>query len=169
MDPSRAPFGLAWGMSKEAFNSVGWGDGLNPNSGNTGAVLRFFPHTSGVPHVPQDAEMIDLFFGYNNRLFRVYAQGENGSSDYVKERYEKFKSLLNEIYGPGSETVASQSWFRRPEYGSISRYTSFSTNDVEVDLSLHFGNPFYWVIDYENRAGATEFHAQHRKNEKDAL
>jgi hypothetical protein len=173
----RAPFGLTWRMSIDEVSSLIQEDfryRTNPQiSEFIGTYLVC--HKGYLPRVPRDASRVTLSFGHRNQLIGVYAEGESGEAYTVTERYTKLSSLLSEIYGPGSETITAQSWFRNPPANDLLRNTTFNTNEVQVKLSLLTGylagskEAAYWIIDYKNRAGFAEFNADHRKDEKDAL
>lgn len=176
--PGRAPFQLTWGMSVKNIRDL-----VRPppqevspffelhSSQTDGTYLRLRRDYDWLPHTPDDTERVTLYFGYRDELFQVYAHGETRSADYATNRYKELSSLLSEFYGPGQETLAARSWFRKPDLESVLRQTSFNTSEVQVTLSLLSGDndAAYWSIGYWNRAGVAKFQADHLKLQKDAL
>lgn len=170
--PRKAPFGLTWGMSVESIPAFDtYYRDLVRSSEQDGTTLRLLPQLWHMLPVPHDTHSVDLYFGHRNRLFRVYAEAEPGQADAVMTRYKELSSLLSDLYGQGSETVAAQSWFRRDKPNSSLRYTSFITDEVQVKLSLLSGydDKVYWVIVFQHRTGFAEFQADHIKSQRDAL
>jgi hypothetical protein len=157
----RVPFGLIWGMSRASARQleIGGADDSSP----------FFR----LPLLPYDSYgWVRLSFGYRDRLFQVDVEERNGDRDMT--RYKELSSLLSELHGSGTETVAAQGWFGRADPGNRSlRKTWFRTGEVSVLLSLlsgsDSGNVLCWNITYWYLPGLAEFQADDHSHKKDAL
>lgn len=169
---SRGPFGLIWGMGVERLASVGMEDRTNVgDSAHDGVIRRMFPRIIHLERVPRDTRYLDVHFGYRNQLYQVYAEGAAEELDDSTKRYRDLSILLTEVYGSGSEDVPSRKWFGSTEHGAILRTTTFTTPDLEIQLSIRsgYGRKAYWTIWYTHRAGLAEFEADRLRRSKDNL
>jgi hypothetical protein len=148
---------------------MSWASARQLEGGDSDDSLPYFR----LPLVPNDSKgWVRLSFGYRDRLFKVDVEERNGDRDMT--RYKELSSLLSELYGSGTESVAAQGWFGRADPNNRSlRETWFRTGEVSVLLSLlsgsDSGNVLCWNITYWHLAGLAEFQADDHSHKKDAL
>lgn len=139
---SSAPFGLSWGMTTQEVKSVG----ANLSLKKTGQHGEQYVATS-LPKVVSDMETVMLFFGYNNRLWRIAAVSKPFENDPygsgAKARYEKLSNILAKKYGKGEQYHhQSEMWSEPDEFvmglksGRSWYYTNYQTEEIEVQLAL---------------------------------
>jgi hypothetical protein len=124
-----------------------------------------------------------LSFGFKDKLWRVAAAGTTHSADpyggATVQRYRELSSSLAEKYGPGRETDVrdTEMWKSPSEYimslkqGRASRYTTFNSPSVTVELSIRAAETdgSYYLLIYRHRAGEKEFDVDKRANERGLL
>ncbi|MCB8881780.1 hypothetical protein ACELLULO517_16140 [Acidisoma cellulosilytica] len=175
----KAPFGLTWGMSADDVTYLENGGAYDSGYNNCNAKdIRDDGISCGnvkLPDAPDDTNEIDLFLGFRDKLFGVYAAGMTGETDSVMTRYRELSSLLSDLYGPGRETVAAGRWFGREPADTTLRDTLFSTDIVQITLSMKEGelesgrDAAYWTLTYWHLAGLAEYKADELNHKKNAL
>jgi hypothetical protein len=101
--PGALPYGLEWGMSLEQVLRSGirleYGE-LQPRFGHE--YLAF-----DLPQWLGDEGHVFLYFGYDDRLWRiaVHSKGysDDGTGTALFARYDELKAMLAEAFGPGEE------------------------------------------------------------------
>jgi hypothetical protein len=177
---NKAPFGLTWGMDAGSVNDIensGVTDYLNTcddkDIRDNGISCVASRQGARLPGAPDDANEIDMFFGFSDKLYDIHAEGVTDSADSVMTRYQELSSLLFDLYGPGQETVAPTKWFGSEPINTVLRSTLFNTPTVQVTLSLREGELYsgkdaaYWTLDYLNLAGFAAYQTDalnHKKN-----
>ena len=170
--PSRAPFGLTWGMSVELVHEqlrVRDPDYTRPGLSQSHIDgTRWHWYVRFLRGFPVGAERVTLYFGHRNQLYEVFVQSQNMLKDTnAIARYRELSIVLSEVYGSGNETVAARRWFGRSEENIVLRETSFNTAYISVILSLNSRN--HWSINYLNRARLNDFLQDRRRRERDTL
>lgn len=178
-DDLRAPFGLTWGASSAEVRKSGVQLTLNPGKSNFGAEFT----ATELSKVISDIDTVILFFGYDNKLWRIAAasrtMGPDPFGSQAVARYKDIAASLAERYGHGVETdVRDHEMWKQPnEYimslhqGRAFRYTIFQSSTVNVELSVRASSSdqAYYLILFEYLVGARKFEADKKLHEKDAL
>lgn len=174
-----APFGLKWGASQDEIKAMGI-HLSNEIDGGFGRQVE----ARKLPKVVSDAEHVTLFFGYDNRLFRVAAissEFQNDKAGYkAVVRYNELKSALDERYGKGKETAfggGGEYMQKRENFayslksGDRYHYTNWNAKGLGIELSVRSTDMTntYWVLIYTVKDLEKEFEASKRRKEKEAL
>ena len=102
-----------------------------------------------------DIESIILYFGFDDRLWRIAINGkgmlaDDGTGTALLARYDEVRELLVEEYGEGvanhhrdEGAVANHSWYLGTlQTGTSWHYSQFDTDEVSVQLGLRARNLF---------------------------
>lgn len=174
-----APFGLTWGIGVEDVRKMGVE--LKETQKNTQFGTSY--SASKLPKVLGDQELTLLFFGFNDRLWRIVAASKNFSnSPYgiaVKDRYQELVGILAEKYGkPSSFHKLGSSIYSQPEYflagirgGESSWFSNFNTSELELQLNISATDhsTAHWVMIFENKALKKSFELDRKGKEKGTL
>jgi len=137
-DGSRPPgdllsgLGLAWGMSVDDVLDLGYYDlaEMDPEPGHG------IPYMADrYPRVLDDMSRLFLFFGYDDRLWRIAILGggvrdRSGLGTALFERYDELNAMLAQIYGEGVQ------YHFRP--ASLADDPGFTLGSLQVGQSWHF-------------------------------
>lgn len=174
-----APFGLKWGASTDEIKAMGV-TLSNEVEGNYGRQAE----AKKLPKVVNDAERVTLYFGHNNKLYRIVANSnefENDKSGYkAQARYNELKSALEERYGKGKETAfgGGSEFMRKRENFAYSlkagdrfHYSNWDAKGLGIELSVRAldMNNTYWVLIYYVKELEKAFEASKKRKEKEAL
>ncbi len=109
----------------------------------------------GLPQWLADIEAITLYFGFDDRLWRIAISSkeildDSGFGIPLLARYDEVRELLVEDYGEGvanhhrdEGAVANTSWYLGSlQVGTSWHYSQFDTDEVSVQLGLRAGNVF---------------------------
>lgn len=179
MSDVQAPFGLVWDASPDDVRKLGVVLVAQKKSTEYGAAFV----ASQLPKIISDIETVIVWFGYENRLWRIGAIGKSmGPDPYGNQliaRYNELSSALQGRYGRGKEVNIrdTEIWTRPSEYlssleqGRASRYTSFDSGSTNAELSIRASSSDegFYVILFEYKPGAKQFREDKEKHEKDAL
>lgn len=175
---SAGPFGLTWLVTSEQVKQLGVT--LTPaENSNFGTSYM----ATNLPKALSDLDMVFLSFGYDDRLWRVAALGEENENDKYgfegKARYDELKSSLGKSYTlqQSGEKPSSDSFYGKPENFAYSLseneafwYSTFSSPSADIELSLNSDHyDTYWRIIYSNREGEELFTSGKKDAEIDAL
>jgi hypothetical protein len=178
-DDMNAPFGLTWGMSSYEVRKTGVK--LASDKGVSDYGTSFI--ATELSKVLTDTEGVMLFFGYNDKLWRIATfgrpSGPDGAGNEVTSRYLDLAASLSGRYGKGADTDErdTQVYKRPDEYimslqqGRARRYTEFHTGAVDVELSIRVidMNTSHYLIFFEYVPGRRDFEKEKKAHEKDAL
>ena len=174
-----APFGLTWGAGVEDARKIGVE--LKETGKNTEFGVAYT--ASKLPKVLSDQETTLLFFGFNDRLWRILAASKSVSNNpygtTVKDRYQELVSILAEKYGkPSSFHKLGDSIYSQPEHflagirgGNSSWFSNFNTSELDVQLGIRAtdSSTANWVLIFENKALKKSFELDRKGKEKGAL
>jgi hypothetical protein len=169
----QAPFGLTWGATRAEIGKLGVT--LTPTTDQSSGE-RYV--ATNLPMVIADIETVVLDLGFGGKLYRISAISRTYENDpygtSVRARYEELVSLLKQKYGPGNETERTDENYGGDDwaYGLMKNknwlFSIFESGSVSIEIScrsLRMSDP-YWVMIYEESAGAaqeTEAKAEHEK------
>lgn len=174
-----APFGLTWGLGKAEIEALGVE--LKP-SGIEKYGTAFMARN--LPKAVSGLESIFLFFGHDDRLWRVAAASgayDNDPYGYsVRARYDELKGLLDERYGKGeSFHQAPENEFMRGDdnfvysihSGHRHYFTSWQAQDMDIELGIRTSdmNTTFWSLLYISKTEEARFEKANKAQEKDAL
>ena len=173
-----APLGLTWGMSKADVLALEVELGAEED-GPFGiqAVAR------NVPRALADSEFIYLFFGFDDRLWRVFiASGEWDNDDYgirAKKRFDELSALIDQKYGVGHSVIIQPiddfySTRERFAYSlSQNKRTHgrlWETDDLTIELALSAKHTdTYYTLAYEHSDLAKNAREGQKARDKGAL
>jgi hypothetical protein len=173
-----APFGLAWGASLEELRVLGIDLQAMPSKEyGEGFVAQ------KLPKALSDQESALLFFGFDDKLWRVVAISRKFENDpqgaAVKARYQELLTSLTDKYGkPQSVHSLGDSIFSQPAYfisgirdGRSFWYSNLANADVKVQIAIHgeSNDIGRWTIYYESVSLKRAFDESKRAKEKNAL
>jgi hypothetical protein len=175
---AEAPFGLNWGMSTEQIKSIG----VELTQKQAGPFGQAFV-ASKLPKAISDQETTILFFGHDDRLWRIAAISSAFDNDPygfgAKKRYEELLGVLNEKYGKGrSVHQLGDSIYSEPKYfaagisgGESIWFTNFDRPDVfiQIGLTASDNSTIRWRIVYENKLLKKDFEQDQKTREKGSL
>lgn len=174
-----APFGLKWGASQDDIKAMGIVLS-NETDGSYGRQAE----ARKLPKIVNDAERVTLYFGHDNKLFRIVAISEEFQNDKAGykavARYSELKAALDERYGKGKETAfgGGGEYMRKRENFAYSlksgdrfHYTNWSARGMSIELSVRSMDMTntYWVLIYSANELEKAFEASKKRREKDAL
>ena len=173
-----APFGLKWALSADETRKLGV-----TLDGEKRSLFGQQFAASNLPRVLTDAESVQLFYGFDDRLWRVVAVskafGNDPYGNQVIARYNELAKVLSEKYGKGSLTHTNGGHFyQKPENfvygvsnGNIYHYTDFNTPILSIQLAIRAFSmdSAVYVIIFENKALKQEFEKSKVAEEKKAL
>jgi hypothetical protein len=176
---SEAPFGLTWGISVEDVRKMGVELKEIRESTEFGATFLALK----MPKVLGDQKSTFLFFGFNNRLWRIAAISKEFSNDpygnAVKSRYNELVSILTEKYGnPSNFHHLGRYIYSQPEHflagikgGESSWFSHFNTAELELQLAINAVDysTANWVLSFINKALKKSFEFDKKVKEKGAL
>lgn len=173
-----APFGLTWGMSVAQVKSLGVE--LAEQTGMSGG--RSFIATK-LPKVLSDASTVFLFFGFDDKLWRIAAISRDFRNDpygnSVRERYDELAKELGDKYGHAEphQSLDGRLYNKASEFvmgikvGRSWWYTNFDAPTLWVQLGIGASDmdTAYWRIIFEDKPLRAEFEKSKKTHEKDAL
>lgn len=173
-----APFGLEWGISKKEIE----GRGVKLNQAPSSERSQRFTAT-GLSKLVAGVETVLLDFGFDDKLWKVIAVGEDYPNDpygfKVKTRYAELSNLLAEKYGKGAATHSiGDSFYGKAENflygimnGKLWHFTTYNHDGVNIELSVRAksSDAGYWVLIYNNVDLEKEFEKAKANHEKGAL
>lgn len=174
-----APFGLKWGVSQEQIKSMGIVLS-NESDGNFGHQAE----AKKLPKVVGDADHVVLYFGNDDKLFRVVAISNEFNNDKTgikaTSRYDELKSALTERYGKGKSTEYSGGgdYMRQRDNFAYSlktgdryHFSTWNAEGVNIELSVRAQDmtTTYWVLIYTENELGKAYEASKKRKEKEAL
>lgn len=174
----RAPFGLTWGQAAEEIEASGVT--LTPAGGATESGVAF--QAAGLTATLPDSEVVTLYFGLRNRLWRIFAVGRAMGPDPYGfsglRRYQDLIALLTGRYGEGHDVDERRTFSQDPARyvyyltaGQAKRYTEFQGGGAVIQLSLHGyqGDMTRWALLYDGIREAAAFRIDKTSQEINAL
>jgi hypothetical protein len=177
---SRAPFGLTWGQSVESVRAMGLtlSDTGTPTDYGTSYTLQI----QDLKDTLADIEAIALFFGIQNRLWRIFAASKGMGPDPYGypgiHRYQELLGTLTERYGKGAETDVRGRFSTSPELyvyylsnGEAKKFVDFTGDgmNIQLDLRGQSGGITRWVLFYESVQEGKAFIKDKATREKNVL
>ena len=173
-----APFGLTWGMTSEAVRALGASIQAVDTKENGASFVA-----KDLPMALSDQEATALFFGHDDRLWRVVALGRAVSNDpygtSAKSRYDELSEALVDKYGKGAPFHRlGSSIYAQPnnfvsglKMGETHWHTSFAAKEVSVIMDLYAPDmsSVRWRISFENKELKRLFELSKKSREKKAL
>jgi hypothetical protein len=173
-----APFGLQWGMSADQVRTMGVVLG-DKGEGDYGIEYS----ATKLPKVLNDLETVELYFDYNDHLWRVAAVSHSFANDpygaAVQSRYDELSEILSSKYGAGTHHHAqdteiyknSSEFLMGIHAGRSWHYTDYASANVAIQLIIRASdmNTGYYVLVFTNTAFEKEFQVGKKQHEKGAL
>ncbi len=172
------PLGLTWGMSASETRARGieLADIASSEYGKSYAATKLEKSVA-------DQAGALLFFGYDDRLWRIVVNSRDFSNDptgyAVLSRYQELSSVLSERYGSPSENHRlGDSIYSQQRYflagisgGNTKWFSNFDTPNTFVQLGLTAtdGSTGKWRLIYENKQLRKDFDLARRQKEKGSL
>jgi hypothetical protein len=137
-----------------------------------------------VPKVLEDTETVLLFFGFNDKLWRIAAISKAFEHDQrgtqARSRFSELSNLLSQRYGPHKDHFGSttEPFYRDPDQFAFAisnnKFSYFSDwnakPDVHVELSIRAKHDStFYVLIYEFVPLAGDVKIKQEAKEKDAL
>jgi hypothetical protein len=172
------PFGLTWGMSQAEVRSLGVQ--LTPmETGKYGVAVG----ATNLPKALSDTLSIQLYFGFNDRLWRVVSISKMWEHDrtgvQAKTRFGEVHNLLTERYGNPTDhfSIPSSTFFADSDqfaYGISTNnrfyFSEWDISDLNVELSIRAKmESTYYAIIYEFKPLENNVTSHMQAKEKDAL
>lgn len=171
-----APFGLVWGASEEAIRSLG----VKLTSVDTKSYGKSYT-ASNLPVVLDDAEMVFLEFGFQNKLYRIGVLGDkidNDRGQRILARFGELEQALESKYGKGRRFERRGKYYEEPDRflmgiadGDSYYYTLYEKEPISVTLKIaaDHGSSSQYVIVYEHDELTKQFEEDKAAKEKGAL
>jgi hypothetical protein len=172
------PFGLTWGMSQAETRSLGVS--LNPKeTGKYGVAVD----ATNLPKVLSDTLNIQLYFGFNDHLWRVVSISKMWEHDrtgaQARNRFSEVHNLLTERYGNPTDyfSIPTSTFFADSDefaYGISTNnrfyFSEWNISDLFVELSIRANmESTYYAIIYEFKPLENNVTSHMQAKEKDAL
>ena len=139
--------------------------------------------SSKLPKAIHDQEITYLFFGNDNKLWRITAISSSFENDPygngAKSRYDELVGILSEKYGRGTSVHQfGDDFYKRPDnfvYGIQQGQTAWFTNFANPDLFIQLGllaegqSTLRWRVIYENKVLKKAFDQDQKSREKGSL
>jgi len=178
-DQAEAPFGLTWGSTVEDIKALGVD--LKP-SGDSNDFGESYV-ASRLPKSVSGQESTFLYFGHNNRLWRVLGASTPFENDpygiAAKARYAELSAVLSEKYGKGNAVEQlGEGFYSKPDnfvygisQGESHWFTKFEGPGVSITLGLFAqgSSALRWVLIYENKTLRATFEQDKKAREKGSL
>ena len=139
-------------------------------------------NATNLPKMISDIENVTLYFGYNNRLWRIAAISELFRNDpygsHVKTRYEELNNILSKKYGTGSRHhFTGELWDDPDEFlmgiktGRNWHYTNYNTETMSLQLRIaaFSGDDGSYVIIAQDKILEKTYEQGKKSKESDAL
>jgi hypothetical protein len=173
-----APLGLTWAKSKKELQALGivFADEKEGVFGQQ-AFAR------NLPKVLADTDGVVLYFGYDDKLWRVFIASVTWNNDQYgvrgKSRFDELSSVLTDRYGRGRDImrVPSNEFYQKPENFAYSisqreriHARGWETEFISLELAINANHQstFCGLI-YEYKPLVVEFQRQKKLREKEAL
>ncbi len=176
--PDAAPFGLVWGMSTSEARAIGVSLDEQQEQRPNGAIFA----ASALPKVLADIRSVMLNFGYNDKLFRVWAASvpfeHDPSGIKVQERYNELLAVLAARYGKGDTHHVIGRLYADPDEfvmglstGRSFHYTDFKTKDLRVQIAVRGSgsSDSYYVLYYDFLPLSRQYEAEKKAREQKML
>ena len=175
-----APFGLRWGMPKDAIIALGASLQEIPKSQWGKTYLA-----SNLPKTLNDIDRVIMSFGSNDKLWRVFAiTHEFTNDDYGNQGRERYKTLRDQLIAKYGKPVRDRayldpnSFYQQKDKYAYALYTNkaelfadWSGKVVDLQLSLRGMRTDATAVAfiYEYKPLAADVMKAHAAEEKDAL
>ncbi|MBK1795475.1 hypothetical protein JHL21_13310 [Devosia sp. WQ 349] len=173
-----APFGLRWMASSVEIEALGVA--LTPM--DIATFGKSFAATN-LPKAISDLEAVVLSFGYDDRLWRVAAIGNEFDNDkygsQAKSRYDQLAASLAKSYALTSRShrPSSDNFYGKADNFAYALskseaywYSLYGSPSAEIELSIGSNHQdTYWRLVYSHIEGKSSFTARKADAELDAL
>lgn len=173
-----APFGLAWESSKADVKKLGV-----QLAEKTEDTRGFWATANNLPMALSDTRIAVLFFGFNDKLWRIWSASEVWENDdsglRAKKRFNALSELLTERYGASedysfaptddyyspSDKFAYSLSLNKRQHAKVWHYHGIK---IELIINARMNDTFYTLV-YEHEALAEGVRSRQSELEKDAL
>jgi hypothetical protein len=171
-----AAFGLKWGMSADDTRKLGvvLTEAQDARFGKSYTATKF-------PKMLSDAELVQISFGYDDKLWHIAAAGKSNQNDpygsAARQRYDELSMALTEKYGKGKQTHHTGRSYETEHFtmglttGNTWWFTDFENATVKVQISISATgfSASHWLIIFEHKALGAAFDRAKKEHEKRAL